>query len=198
MGNPIQVTCEKTVEQCEGTPNLPMQQARPAFRHHEQGVITGDIVCSSVLNGPAPRSIRRSGDAMMYKVQIAKASGSPPKHVRLYLIYRIPSRRRPKAAYSLPAGSPVNLRGPADMERRVLLEAFRAVFLQIADDAAADAEPRISLKHFETRLKIPGLKCKISIQLNNEIPVRTGDRAQTVVESFDYSPPDLRKPRFSR
>src|SRR6267142_1373421 len=114
------------------------------------------------------------------------------QHVGFDFVHSVPSGSRPKSADRLPAGSAIDFRGPTNVELGTELDPFCAMF-DVANDTAADAKVRITLKVIEALLEIIWLEGQIAIQFDNKLPVIGAYSVITIVECFDHAATGLAK-----
>src|ERR1700674_912365 len=122
----------------------------------------------------------------MHKFEVRKTACFPAQHARFHFVHRIPSGRRPESADVFPTCLPIDLCCSAHMEGRIRFYLSLAIE-NVDDDAPAHSQLRIFLEAGKKFLKIIGLKRKIAIEFDDEIPLRQRCRLVSIVECLNHS-----------
>jgi hypothetical protein len=105
-------------------------------------------------------------------MQMRKGSRGPAETVRLYFIHTVPTGSRYESANAIPTGLSVDFSCASDMEAWCL---FKCLFPlgEVTDHSTTNTQLAIMVEFLKTLLKIIGVKCKVAVKFDNELPFPT-------------------------
>src|SRR5665213_1002160 len=179
---PFPIATKKAKHQADGTDYARrLYKACRTFHKHEERMVAGNVVRAAILDGVFPGAIRCAGKAMMQDAKVGEAARRPAKHVGFEVVHRIPAGRAHDTSEVVPALSPVDLGGSANMKYRTFFECDLSVQV-VVDAASGDAKSRVLRKFSKALLEIVRREAEVSVEFYDELPVVTRNPGESLVE----------------